>query len=171
MAIPSHPTIRPSASRICLPGTNISRRAGFSSIAARAVMADTTRRVSSFSTGRSITCPNVVRNTGISPYGVTSVRTSSDVSDTRAMPELLISFPPTTSVWGVKFKICFMNITTCTAWIYIFPYMFFLKKNIVSRQADSAAVFFLKTLLDIFLILYYILLDTVCLLPHRIYFL
>lgn len=41
------------------------------------------------------------------------------------MPVLLISLPPTTSVWGVKFKICFMNITTCTAWIWIFPYMFF----------------------------------------------
>lgn len=102
MAIPSHPTIRPSASRICLPGTNISRRLGFSCIAARAVIADTTRRVSSFSSGRSITCPNVVRNTGISPYGVTSVRMTSEVSDTRATPALLISLPPTTSVCTIQ---------------------------------------------------------------------
>ena len=103
----------------------MSRRFGFSCIAARAVMADTTRRVSSRSSGRSITCPNVVRNTLISPYLVASVRTSSDVSDTRATPALLISFPPTTRVWGVKFNIFFIKITTCTAWIWFFPYMFF----------------------------------------------
>ena len=119
----------------------MSRRSGFSCIAARAVMAETTRRVSSRSSGKSMTCPNVVRNTGISPYGVTSVRTNSDVSDTRATPALLISLPPTTSVWGVKFKICFMNITTCTAWIWFFPYIF-LKKILLLPVKPIARLFF-----------------------------